>query len=156
MIVGIGVDIIEITRVDEINQKFGERFARRVLTADEFLEFERRKRSSNYLATRFAAKEAVAKACGTGIGEQLGFHSMQIENDASKPPTTWWKACRSAMPWFRCPMKNTTSWRWWCSNPDLLDAAHRLRCMVPGPRWLNRLFQGSIFRLELPKEWSRK
>jgi holo-[acyl-carrier protein] synthase len=86
MIVGIGVDIIEITRVDEINQKFGERFARRVLTADEFLEFERRKRSSNYLATRFAAKEAVAKACGTGIGEQLGFHSMQIENDAQGKP----------------------------------------------------------------------
>ena len=86
MIVGIGVDIIEITRVDEINQKFGERFARRVLTADEFLEFERRKRSSNYLATRFAAKEAVAKACGTGIGEQLGFHSMQIENDTQGRP----------------------------------------------------------------------
>ena len=86
MIVGIGVDIIEITRVDEINQKFGERFARRVLTADEFLEFERRKRSSNYLATRFAAKEAVAKACGTGIGEQLGFHSLQIESDAQGKP----------------------------------------------------------------------
>ena len=86
MIVGIGVESIEITRVDEINQKFGERFARRVLTADEFLEFERRKRSSNYLATRFAAKEAVAKACGTGIGEQLGFHSMQIENDAQGKP----------------------------------------------------------------------
>ncbi|MCP4766012.1 MAG: holo-ACP synthase [Gammaproteobacteria bacterium] len=86
MIVGIGVDIIEIARVDKLNQKFGERFARRVLTGDELLEFERRKHSSNYLATRFAAKEAVAKACGTGIGGALGFHSMQIENDAQGKP----------------------------------------------------------------------
>lgn len=86
MIVGIGVDIIEIARVDKLNQEFGERFARRVLTNDELLEFERRKRSSGYLATRFAAKEAVAKACGTGIGAELGFHSMQIENDAQGKP----------------------------------------------------------------------
>lgn len=86
MIVGIGVDIIEIARVDKLNQEFGERFARRVLTDDELLEFERRKRSSGYLATRFAAKEAVAKACGTGIGGELGFHSMQIENDAQGKP----------------------------------------------------------------------
>ena len=86
MIVGIGVDIIEIARVDKLNQEFGERFARRVLTDDELLEFERRKRSSSFLAMRFAAKEAVAKACGTGIGGELGFHSMQIENDAHGKP----------------------------------------------------------------------
>ena len=86
MIVGIGVDIVEISRVDKLNQEFGERFARRVLTGDELLEFERRKRNSNYLATRFAAKEAAAKACGTGIGGQLGFHAMQIENDAQGKP----------------------------------------------------------------------
>jgi len=86
MIVGIGVDIVEIARVDRLNQEFGERFARRVLTGDELLEFERRKRSSSYLATRFAAKEAVAKACGTGIGAELGFHSMQVENDAQGKP----------------------------------------------------------------------
>jgi holo-[acyl-carrier protein] synthase len=86
MIVGIGVDIIEIARVDKLNQEFGERFSRRVLTDDELLEFERRKRRSSYLATRFAAKEAVAKACGTGIGAELGFHSMQIENNAQGKP----------------------------------------------------------------------
>ena len=86
MIIGIGVDILEIARVDKLNQDFGERFARRVLTEDELLEFERRKRSSNYLAMRFAAKEAAAKACGIGIGRELGFHSMQIENDALGKP----------------------------------------------------------------------
>ena len=86
MIVGIGVDILEIARVDKLSQEFGERFARRVLTDDELLEFERRGRNSTYLASRFAAKEAVAKACATGIGAELGFHSMKIENDSSGKP----------------------------------------------------------------------
>ena len=86
MIVGIGVDIVETVRVEKLSARFGERFARRILTADELLEFDRRKHSSSYLATRFAAKEAVAKALGTGIGEQLGFHSVQIDNDAQGKP----------------------------------------------------------------------
>lgn len=86
MIIGIGVDIAEIARVDELCEKFGERFAARILTADELLEYRERRKSSSYLALRFAAKEAVAKACGTGIGAQLGFHDMQIEHDANGKP----------------------------------------------------------------------
>ena len=86
MIVGIGVDIAETARVEKLSAKYGERFARRILTTDELLEFDRRKHSSSYLATRFAAKEAVAKALGTGIGKQLGFHSVQIDNDAQGKP----------------------------------------------------------------------
>ena len=86
MIVGIGVDIVEIARIDDLLQKYGERFVARILTADEIEEFHRRNDSANYLAKRFAAKEAVAKACGTGIGAQLGFHSVQIENDAQGKP----------------------------------------------------------------------
>ena len=86
MIVGIGVDIAETARVEKLSAKFGQRFARRILTTDELLEFDRRKHSSSYLATRFAAKEAVAKALGTGIGEQLGFHSIQIDNDEKGKP----------------------------------------------------------------------
>jgi holo-[acyl-carrier protein] synthase len=86
MIVGIGVDIAETARMEELIAKYGQRFARRILTADELLEFDRRKHSSSYLATRFAAKEAVAKALGTGIGEQLGFHSVQIDNDSQGKP----------------------------------------------------------------------
>jgi holo-[acyl-carrier protein] synthase len=86
MIIGIGVDIAEIARFDRLKEKFGERFTRRILTDDELLEYQRRKNSSSYLATRFAAKEAVAKACGTGIGKQLGFQSMQIDNDANGKP----------------------------------------------------------------------
>ena len=86
MIIGIGVDIVEIARVDKLHEKFGDRFAERVLTEDEILEYRRRNNSSSYLALRFAAKEAVAKACGTGIGGQLGFHSMQIDHDAQGKP----------------------------------------------------------------------
>jgi holo-[acyl-carrier protein] synthase len=86
MIIGIGVDIAEIARVDELCARFGERFAARILTAQELLEYRGRRKSSSYLALRFAAKEAVAKACGTGIGAQLGFHDIQIEHDnAGKP-----------------------------------------------------------------------
>ena len=86
MIVGIGVDIAETARVHALALKYGSRFARRILTEDEMREFERRDRASSFLATRFAAKEAVAKATGTGIGAELGFHSVQIENDASGRP----------------------------------------------------------------------
>ena len=86
MIIGIGVDIAEIARVDRLHEKFGERFAQRILTADELIEYRRRNSSSSFLALRFAAKEAVAKACGTGIGEDLGFHAMQIDNDAQGKP----------------------------------------------------------------------
>lgn len=86
MIIGIGVDIAEIARVDKLRERFGERFAARILTADELLEYRERRHSSSYLALRFAAKEAVAKACGTGIGKQLGFHAMQIEHDGTGKP----------------------------------------------------------------------
>ena len=81
MIVGIGVDIAETARVRKLVAKFGERFARRILTDDELAEFERRRRPEAYLASRFAAKEAVAKALGTGIGGRFGFHSVQIDHD---------------------------------------------------------------------------
>ena len=86
MIVGIGVDIAETARVQQLKTKFGARFARRILTDDELVEFERRQYSASYLATRFAAKEATAKALGTGIGEQFGFHSVQIDHDDQGKP----------------------------------------------------------------------
>ena len=86
MIVGIGVDIAETARVEELAARFGERFARRILTADERAEFDRRKCPHSFLATRFAAKEAIAKALGTGIGKRFGFHSVQIDHDDNGKP----------------------------------------------------------------------
>lgn len=86
MIAGIGVDIAETARVERLANKFGERFARRILTDDELVEFRRRKFAHSFLATRFAAKEAVVKAFGTGIGKEIGFHAIQVENDAQGKP----------------------------------------------------------------------
>jgi len=86
MIVGIGIDIAETARFEKLSSKFGARFARRILTDEELVEFDRRRQSNNYLATRFAAKEAAAKALGTGIGEQFGFHSIQIDNNEQGKP----------------------------------------------------------------------
>ena len=78
MISGIGVDIVETARVERLLERHGDRFVSRVLTDDEFVEFERRGRSARFLASRFAAKEAVSKALGTGIGEAFGFQSVQV------------------------------------------------------------------------------
>lgn len=86
MITGIGVDIAETARVQRLVTRFGTRFARRILTDGELGEFERRRHPISYLATRFAAKEATAKALGTGIGEHFGFHSVQIEHDNQGKP----------------------------------------------------------------------
>ncbi len=86
MIVGIGVDIAETSRFEILLARYGERFARRVLTEAERAEFMRRQQSANYLATRFAAKEAVAKAFGTGIGREFSFQSVQIDKDERGQP----------------------------------------------------------------------
>ena len=86
MIIGIGVDIAETSRVERLLREYGDRFASRILTTNEFAEFTRRGRSCAYLATRFAAKEATVKAMGTGIGRDLGFHSIEISHDSKGKP----------------------------------------------------------------------
>jgi holo-[acyl-carrier protein] synthase len=96
MIVGIGVDIAETARVHGLAQRYGERFMQRILTDDERVEFDRRNRPDDYLATRFAAKEALAKALGTGIGERFGFHSAQIDHDDAGRPVV--RFLESALP----------------------------------------------------------
>lgn len=69
MIFGIGVDIVEIERFRKSLERFGERLPRRVLTDWEFDEYCRARRPANYIAMRFAAKEALSKALGTGFRE---------------------------------------------------------------------------------------
>lgn len=91
MIFGIGIDIIEIERIAASYERFGERFARRILGAREFERFETRRarsaaRGIAFLATRFAAKEAMAKALGLGLRSPMRWHAMEILNDASGRP----------------------------------------------------------------------
>lgn len=77
MIIGIGSDIIEL---DRIRQKGIERLAKRILTESEMSRLpQSEKRRLEYVAGRFAAKEAISKACGTGIGESLSFQDIEVE-----------------------------------------------------------------------------
>ncbi|KFI23387.1 holo-ACP synthase [Nitrosococcus oceani] len=71
MIVGIGTDIVQVSRMTALLGRYGERFPRRILTGDEFKKFSVSKQPAYFLAKRFAAKEAAAKALGTGFGSGL-------------------------------------------------------------------------------------
>jgi holo-[acyl-carrier protein] synthase len=87
VIKGIGIDIIELSRIEE-TLKRQKKFADRVLTPNERLKFEdlSNVRKVEFLAGRFAAKEAYSKANGTGIGKELSFLDIEIENDSSGKP----------------------------------------------------------------------
>ena len=87
MIVGIGVDIAETERFERIWARYDGRIAQRILTQNELIEFERRNKPASYLATRFAAKEAAAKALGTGFGCGVGYKSIEINNDKNGKPS---------------------------------------------------------------------
>lgn len=82
MIKGIGTDIIELSRIEEIITKQAK-FVDRILTSNEKLKYETLsgKRKVEFLAGRFAAKEAFSKANGTGIGKELSFLDIEIEAD---------------------------------------------------------------------------
>lgn len=83
---GIGTDLLDQRRISSVLNKKGERFAQRILTAQELAVWVSRDQSINYLAKRFAAKEAIAKALGTGIAKGIGFQQMEItSDDAGKP-----------------------------------------------------------------------
>lgn len=69
MIAGIGVDIVEIERMEKLYARFGERLARRLLDRDEFDEYAESVCKPRLLARRFAAKEAASKALGTGFSQ---------------------------------------------------------------------------------------
>lgn len=78
---GIGTDIVSINRIKTVYEKQGERFMNRVLTKDEQALFVKRKYSMSFLANRFAAKEAIAKALGTGIAKGVNFVDIEILPD---------------------------------------------------------------------------
>ena len=68
MIAGIGIDIVEISRMEESLARHGDAFAKRILTTDELNEFKQKKMPARYLAKRFAAKEALYKALPDSAG----------------------------------------------------------------------------------------
>ena len=86
MILGIGIDIIEVARVKASHERFGARFLNRLLLAGEIAYCLSHKNPAPFIAARFAAKEAVSKAFGTGIGAQLGWRDMEIGRKKSGEP----------------------------------------------------------------------
>jgi holo-[acyl-carrier protein] synthase len=86
MILGIGIDIIEVARIRASLEKFGERFGQRILLPGEIAYCLSHKHPAPFVAARFAAKEAISKAFGTGIGSQLGWQDMEIARKESGEP----------------------------------------------------------------------
>jgi holo-[acyl-carrier protein] synthase len=86
MILGTGIDIIEVERIRSSFQKFGDRFVNRILCPQEISYCLSHKDPAPFLAARFAAKEAISKAFGTGIGAQLGWQDMEVGKRESGEP----------------------------------------------------------------------
>jgi holo-[acyl-carrier protein] synthase len=86
VILGVGIDIIEVARIQSSYQRFGERFLNRILHPNEIAYCLSHKVPAPFLAARFAAKEAISKAFGTGIGAQLGWQDMEVGRKESGEP----------------------------------------------------------------------
>ncbi len=80
--IAIGTDIVEIERIRDSYTRLGARFVKRILTPFEQDKFDQRSQSITYLAKRFAAKEAVAKALSTGIGRGVSWQHIEISNNS--------------------------------------------------------------------------
>ena len=78
MILGVGIDLVEVGRIRDSLERLGERFARRILCPAEYEYCFSHDDPSTHVAARFAAKEAVSKAFGTGIGTELGWLDIEV------------------------------------------------------------------------------
>jgi len=86
MIYGVGTDIVNIERVKKILSKNRDGFVKRVLSEHEQALFANKADSAAYFAKRFAAKEAFAKALGTGIGREVSFQDLTVRNNENGKP----------------------------------------------------------------------
>ena len=85
-VLGIGVDLVECARIERSMDRFGDRFLNRVFTEGEIEYSMSMKFPARHLAARFAAKEAVSKAFGTGIGKAMGWRNIDIRKKESGEP----------------------------------------------------------------------
>jgi holo-[acyl-carrier protein] synthase len=86
MIHGIGVDLVRVHRVSDLHGRYGERLARRILAPEELAEYAGAIDKDRFLAKRFAAKEAFAKAVGTGLRAPVSLTGIRIGHDALGRP----------------------------------------------------------------------
>ena len=87
MILGIGSDLVDVRRIEQVIARHGERFLQRIFTATERALAERRANRAATYAKRFAAKEACAKALGTGFRDGIFFRDLGVVNLPSGRPT---------------------------------------------------------------------
>lgn len=87
MIIGIGSDLIDIRRIERTLERFGERFTQRCFTDVERAKADRRMRRADTYAKRYAAKEACAKALGTGLSRGVFWRDIGVVNLPSGRPT---------------------------------------------------------------------
>lgn len=85
-IVGLGTDIVEIARIEAVIKRSADSLAKRILTENEFAQFQQQAQPARFLAKRFAVKEAAAKALGTGIRNGLAFNQFEVSNDSLGKP----------------------------------------------------------------------
>jgi holo-[acyl-carrier protein] synthase len=86
MVVGVGTDLAEIARIAHSIERFGERFLARVFTPHEIAYCQRKKHAAESFAARFAAKEAGAKALGTGISRGVGWLELEVTREPGGRP----------------------------------------------------------------------
>lgn len=98
MITGIGLDIVELGRIRRLDAK-SAKFRERVLAETELAEYEllSANRKAEFLAGRFAAKEAFGKAKGTGIGKMCAFHDIEIRKDVNGKPSVFFHGQEDGM-----------------------------------------------------------
>jgi holo-[acyl-carrier protein] synthase len=87
MVIGLGSDLIEIARIAASIERFGDRFLHRVFTTGEIAYCRRKKNAAESFAARFAAKEAGAKALGTGISNGIAWPEIEVRREPSGRPT---------------------------------------------------------------------
>ena len=85
-LIGIGIDVVEVSRIRSSLDEFGERFLDRVFTKAERAYCSSQKNPEIHFAARFAAKEAISKAFGTGIGKEIAWLDLEIMRRASGEP----------------------------------------------------------------------
>jgi holo-[acyl-carrier protein] synthase len=87
MVLGVGTDLIEISRIGVSVAQFGERFLYRIFTPIEIAYCQQKKNAAESYAARFAAKEAAAKALGTGISRGVSWKEFEVRREPGERPT---------------------------------------------------------------------
>ncbi len=86
MILGVGIDLLNMGRIEELYLKFNDKLANKILSEEELGDYKKSKNKINFLAKKFCAKEAFSKALGTGIGRGINFADITISNDILGKP----------------------------------------------------------------------